>query len=73
VFSGHRWAWQAIAAAACAIVIPKLAGLFGAWFDQPSASAQLDGMVVLWSAVLLPSLLALARRLPPCRAFEETT
>lgn len=71
LFFGQRWLWQAVAAALCAIVIPKLAGLFGSWFDQPSASAHLDGMVVVWSALLLPPLLACARRLPPCRAFEE--
>jgi hypothetical protein len=67
----HRWDCQALAAATCAIVLPKLAGLFGRWFDQPSASASLHVPTVLWSALLLPPLLALARRLPPCRAFEE--
>ena len=71
LFFGQRWLWQAVAASLCAIVIPKLAGLFVRWFDQPSASAHLDGMVVLWSALLLPPLLSLARRLPPCRGFEE--
>jgi hypothetical protein len=73
LFFGHRWGWQALAAAVCAIAIPKLAGLLGRWFDQPSASASLHVPTVLWSAVLLPPLLALARRLPPCRAFEERT
>jgi hypothetical protein len=68
---GHRWGWQALAAAACAVLVPKLAGLFGAWFDQPSASASLHGPTVLWSALLLPPLLALLRRLPPCAAFAE--
>jgi hypothetical protein len=69
---GQRWLWQALFAASCALVIPKLAGLFGRWFDQPSASAQLDGFVVLWSALLVPPLLLVARALPPCRAFEDT-
>jgi hypothetical protein len=71
LFFGHRWGWQASGAAVCAVVIPKLAALFGAWFDQPSASASLHVPTVLWSALLLPPLLAIARRLPPCRAFTE--
>jgi hypothetical protein len=68
---GQRWLWLALASSLCAIAIPKLAGLFGRWFEQPSASASLDGFVVVGSALLVPPLLALARRLPPCRAFEE--
>ncbi len=71
LFHGHRWGSQALAAAACAVVIPKLAGLCGDWFDQPSAAASLHGPTVLWSALLLPPLLALARTVPPCRAFDE--
>ena len=71
LFFGHRWAWQAAAAAVCAVVLPKLAGLCGAWFDQPSASGALHGATVLWSALLVPPLLALVRRLPPCAGFEE--
>lgn len=71
VFLGHRWLWQTAAAALCAVAIPKLAGLCGRMFDQPSPDAQLDGMHVLWTAVLLPALLAVLRRLPPCRAFSE--
>jgi hypothetical protein len=71
LFFGQRWLWQAIAAAACAVAVPRLAGLCGRLFDQPSASAQLDGVAVLWAALLLPPLLAVLRRLPPCAAFEE--
>lgn len=70
-FVAKRWVWQALGAAACAYVIPKLAGLFGQWFAQPSASAWLDLAVVAWSALLAPPLLLLCRQLPPCRAFEE--
>jgi hypothetical protein len=68
---GQRWGWQVLAATGCAVVVPKLAGLFGAWFSQPSQSAYLDGYAVAWSALLVPPLLALVRRLPPCRAFAE--
>ncbi|MEO6595725.1 MAG: hypothetical protein ABIP94_13320 [Planctomycetota bacterium] len=71
LFFGQRWLWQAVAAALCAVAIPKLAGLCGRLFDQPSASAQLDGMAVVWAALLLPPLLLLVRRLPPFAAFEE--
>ena len=53
--------------------MPRLAGLCGRLFDQPSASAQLDGLAVLWAALLLPPMLAILRRLPPFRAFEEAT
>ncbi|MBL9076532.1 MAG: hypothetical protein JNL08_03460 [Planctomycetes bacterium] len=73
LFFGQRWLWQAVAAAACAVAVPRLAGLCGRLFDQPSASAQLDGMAVLWAALLLPPLLVVLRRLPPFRAFEERT
>ena len=68
---GQRWLWQAAAAALCAIAVPKLSGLCGRLFEQPTAGAVLDGMQVVWSALLLPPLLALLRRLPPCSAFEE--
>lgn len=71
LFFGQRWLWQAVAAALCAVAIPKLAGLCGRWFDQPSASAQLDGMAVVWAALLLPPLLSVVRRVPPFAAFEE--
>lgn len=71
VLANQRWLWQACGASLCAIGIPKLAGLFGRWFDQPSAGSHLDGFVVLWTTLLVPPLLALCRRLPPCRAFEE--
>lgn len=71
LFSGQHWLWQTIVAAVCAVAVPRLAGLCGRLFDQPSASAHLDGMSVLWAALLLPPLLAILRRLPPLRAFEE--
>ena len=71
LFFGQRWLWQAIAAAACAVAVPKLAGFFGHLFHQPSASAQLDGYSVMWAALLLPPLLWVVRRLPPFAAFEE--
>lgn len=71
LLAGHRWLWQAPAAALAATAVPKLAALFGQWFNQPSASAELDPMVVLWSALLGPPLLALVRRLPPFAAFAE--
>ena len=71
LFFGQRWLWQAVAAAACAVAIPRLAGLFGRLFDQPSASAHLDGMAVIWAALLLPPLLWLVRHLPPFLAFAE--
>jgi hypothetical protein len=71
LFFGQRWLWQAIVAAACAVAVPKLAGLCGQVFGQASASAQLDGLSVLWAALLWPPLLWLARRLPPFAAFEE--
>lgn len=70
-FFGRRWVWLACAGAACAAVLPRLAGWFGAWFGQPSASAQPDLGAVLWTAVLAPPLLAVLRRLPPCRGFED--
>lgn len=71
LFFGQRWLWQSVAAAACAVAVPRLAGLCGRIFDQPSASAHLDGMAVLWAAVLTPPLLWLARRLPPFAGFED--
>ncbi len=71
LFFGRRWLWQAIAAALCAVAVPKLAGLCGRLFDEPSQSASLDGYGVLWAALLLPPLLALLRRLPPLAAFVE--
>jgi hypothetical protein len=72
-FFGQRWIWQALGAAVCAVAVPRLAGLCGRVFDQPSASAQLEGLSVLWAALLLPPLLWLARQLPPFEAFEERT
>ncbi len=72
-FFGQRWLWQAIAAAACAVAVPRLAGLFGRLFDQPSASSSLDALAVLQAAVLVPPFLWLLRRLPPFAGFEERT
>jgi hypothetical protein len=66
----HVW-WQVVVALACAIAIPKLAGLCGSWFGQPSASSQLSFSTVLWTAVLGPVLLWPLTKLPPLRAFVE--
>lgn len=71
LFYRDHWWWQALAAALCAVAVPKLAGLAGLWFGQPSASAQLDFAVVGWTAVLGPVLLWPFRRLPPLAAFVE--
>ncbi|MCU0865294.1 MAG: hypothetical protein MUC36_16045 [Planctomycetes bacterium] len=71
LFFGQHWLWQAVAAALCAIAVPKLAGLCGRLFDQASATARLEASAVLWAALLLPPLLFVVRRLPPFRAFEE--
>lgn len=73
LFYRHQLWWQVAAAAACAVAIPRLAGLCGQWFDQPSASAWLDGQRVLWTALLAPLLLWPLRRLPPLRWFEESS
>ena len=66
----HLW-WQALAAAACSIAVPKLAGLCGGWFDQPSASSQLSFATVAWTALLGPLLLWPLTKLPPLRSFTE--
>ena len=71
LFFAQRWLWQAVAAALLAIAVPKLAGLCGRVFDEPSASAVLNGWNVVISALLLPPLLSLLQRLPPFRAFAE--
>lgn len=70
---GQRWAWQVAAAALCALAVPRLSGLCGLWFDQPSAAATVDAWRVGWSCVLAPPLLWLLRRLPPMRAFVEVS
>lgn len=67
----QRWLWQGAAAAFVAVALPKLAQLFGAWFDQPSAGAALDGSLVAWAAVSQPAVLWLLRRLPPLQPFAE--
>ena len=72
-FFGRRWLWLTLAAAGCAVALPRLSAWFGAWFAQPSASAQSDTATVLWTAALAAPLLALLRRLPPCRGFEDAT
>ena len=71
LFVGQRWLWQAVAAALLAIAVPKLGGLFGRVFDQPSVSSVLNGWQVVWSALLVPPLLSLLRFLPPVAAFDE--
>lgn len=71
LFHGQRWAWQAAAAVLCAVAIPKLAGLCGRVFTQPSQSASSDLVSVVWAALLVPPLLSLLRWLPPLSLFEE--
>ena len=71
LFVAQRWLWQAVAAALLAIAVPKLAGLCGRVFDQPSVSSMLDGWQVAWSALLVPPLLSVLRYLPPFVAFTE--
>ena len=58
-------------AALLAIAIPKLSGLCGRVFDQPSISSVLDGWQVTWSALLVPPLLSVLRFVPPFAAFTE--
>ena len=70
-FFGQRWIWQATTAALLALMVPRLAGLCGAVFDEPSASSVIDGTVVATSALLLPPLLWCLRAVPPFAAFEE--
>lgn len=70
VFRRH-WIWQGAMAALLAIAVPRLSGLLGAWFAQPSQSAELHGASVLWAALLVPPFLFVMRRLPPLRGFEE--
>ena len=65
-----RWVWLCLAAAACAFAIPTLARALGNVFDQPSASAFVDPIAVVWAAVMVPCALVVVRALPPCRAFE---
>ncbi|MDA7936597.1 hypothetical protein N9B90_01500 [bacterium] len=71
LFVAQRWLWQAVAAALLAIVLPKLAGLFGGVFDQPSVSSVLNGWHVVWSALLVPPLLSVLKYLPPFTEFTE--
>lgn len=72
LFVAQRWLWQAVAAALLAIAVPKLAGLCGRVFDQPSVSSMLDGWQVTWSALLVPPVLSVLRFLPPFAAFTES-
>jgi hypothetical protein len=72
MFVAQRWLWQAVAAALLAIAIPKLSGLFGRAFDQPSVSSILNGWQVVWSALLIPPLLSVLRFLPPFVGFTES-
>jgi hypothetical protein len=69
--SGQHWLFQVATAAGCAVCVPKLAGLCGRLFDQPSASATLVAMDVVWAAALVPLALFVLRRLPPFHAFAE--
>ena len=71
LFVAQRWLWQSVAAALLAIAVPKLAGLLGQVFDQPSASSVLNGWQVVWSALLIPPLLSVLRFLPPFAGFTE--
>ena len=71
LFVAQRWLWQAVAAALLAIAIPKLSGLCGRVFDQPSISSVLDGWQVTWSALLVPPLMSVLRFVPPFAAFTE--
>ena len=69
-YRNQLW-WQVLASALFAVAIPKLAGLCGTWFDQPSASAVLDWWRVFWTALLGPLLLWPLRQIPPFRSFVE--
>jgi len=71
LFVEQRWLWQAVTAAVMAVAVPKLSGLCGQLFDEPSVSAVLRGWNVVLSALLLPPLLTVLRALPPFRAFCE--
>ena len=71
LFVAQRWLWQATAAAVLAFVIPRLSGLCGRLFDQPSAAASVDAWSIVWAALLLPPLLSVARAAPPFRAFAD--
>ncbi|MCA8951441.1 MAG: hypothetical protein KDE27_18175 [Planctomycetes bacterium] len=70
-FFGQRWIWQATTAALLAFAVPRLSGLCGRVFDQPSVSSAFDGMVVVTSAIFLPPLLWCLRAVPPFAAFAE--
>lgn len=71
LFFGQNWLALVGAAALCAAVIPRLAAMCGALFDQPSATAVSDLGGVLWTTLLAPPLLWLLRALPPFAQFEE--
>jgi len=71
LFYRHQLGWQIAVTAVFAVAVPRCAALCGAWFDQPSAAAVLDGERVLWTSLLGPLLLAVLRRLPPLAAFVE--
>jgi hypothetical protein len=53
------------------VAIPKLAGLCGPWFDQPSASATLEVGRVLWTTALAPLLIWPLRAVPVLSGFTE--
>lgn len=69
-YRNHLW-WQVAATALFAIMVPKLCGLCGDWFDQPSASSALHWWRVAGTAGLGPLLLLPLRHLPPMAAFVE--
>lgn len=71
LFVAQHWLWQAVAASLLAIALPKLCGLLGQLFDEPSVAASLRGWHVVWAALLVPPGLWLLRRLPPFAAFTE--
>jgi len=68
-FHRQLW-WQVAASLLLAIAVPRLAGLCGRWFEQPSA-ASVEWPRVLATALLGPPLLWLLRRLPPLASLQE--
>jgi hypothetical protein len=71
LFFGQRWVWQVVAAATCAVAVPRLAALCMRLFEQPGGANLVDLVATGWAALSLPPLLFLLRRLPPFAAFDE--
>jgi hypothetical protein len=69
---GHRWTWQVLVAAATATMVPLGDGLCARWFGGPPA-APIEFWRVALTALVLPPLLAVLRRLPPLASFEESS